>query len=252
MANDVYRDASTAWRALCATGGIELEGRDVELKDKLRLELSSSAATLEQALLEATTDQLVRALFDVAQPFVQMFRAILEFFKAASAKEGRAEWTIKIEEEHLDLEHFQSFLKTWDEIKCEFEVPAIDMTGAFVLQKLTHNVEEFEDTVRRVGESPCRTGVSDVDLWLEAYSRGQYSALPASLQPARLGPGYRETAELVAASLAIIKERWSDWYAMDGEYRADSVSTAKTGSATGPSPKMKPISASPGSLRDWQ
>jgi hypothetical protein len=90
MPKQVHRDASSAWRALCATGGIELNGRDIDLEDKLKRGLSSSAPTLEDALLGATTDQLLRTLFEVAQPFVQMFSDILEFFEAACAKEGRS------------------------------------------------------------------------------------------------------------------------------------------------------------------
>ena len=78
-------------------GGLELHGRDEGLEEDLEKSAGFLARSLEEALRRTTTDELVRAFFDLIQPFVMMFRAILDFFeKASQAKcvtNGTSWWT---------------------------------------------------------------------------------------------------------------------------------------------------------------
>ncbi|TIN10194.1 hypothetical protein [Mesorhizobium sp.] len=105
----VARDSFEAWSRLCAAGGLELGNRDADFGENLRIALSPSAATLEEALRSSSTDHLVRAVFDLAEPFVAMFRAILSFFQAAGVQQGLSQWDIHIKEEHFELSILRSF-----------------------------------------------------------------------------------------------------------------------------------------------
>lgn len=99
MAGEIARDGISTWQWLCDAGGIEIWGRDADFAEALRVALRPSAPTLEDALRETSTDDFISAFFSVAEPFVTMFQAILQFFEAAGVREGRAQWRISIEEE---------------------------------------------------------------------------------------------------------------------------------------------------------
>jgi siderophore synthetase component len=90
----IHKNSLTAWADLQKRGGLELKGRDEGFEEELKNRLGPAAASLEEALRSATTDDLVRAFFDVLQPFVAMFRGILEFFEKAGAAEGREQWNV--------------------------------------------------------------------------------------------------------------------------------------------------------------
>ena len=95
--NPIHRDSLAAWADLQERAGLELGGRDKGLDEELKNRLAPSARSLEEALRRATTDELVRAFFDVLQPFVAMFRAILEFFEKEppkAANNGTSWWTM--------------------------------------------------------------------------------------------------------------------------------------------------------------
>src|SRR5829696_2967034 len=100
MAGQVARDSVSAWVKLREAGGLEPDGRDGDLEEQLKITLLPSALTLDEALQASSVDDLVRAFFDLVQPFVAMFRAILESFQVAGARQGRAQWEILIEDEH--------------------------------------------------------------------------------------------------------------------------------------------------------
>jgi hypothetical protein len=217
MNTKVARDAPSAWATLCDVGGLEPNGRDADITDALKAALNASSATLEEALLASSTDDLVRAFFNLVQPFAQMFRSVLDFFKAAGAREGRSAWVLKIEETHLDLTHFQQFLEGWDALICEVEVPAIDSSGALAVFEAAAGVGwklRF-----RTGDALPITAVTDVDSWLEEYARGQYAPFPPSLHPARLAPELADPAAILMASVEIIRRTWPDRAAMLNEYR---------------------------------
>lgn len=214
----VGRNALSAWATLCDTGGLELNSRDADIADALRRALDASAATLEEALLASSTDDLIRAFLDLVQPFAQMFRSILEFFKSAGAREGRSAWVVQVDETHLDLIQFQQCLARWDALTCEIEVPAIDSTGALAVF----------DAAGRVGWNPYfgdgnaqpATGLADVDRWLEEYALGRYAPFPPSLLSARLSSELADATSILIATLGIIRRTWTDRATMLSEYRA--------------------------------
>jgi hypothetical protein len=109
--SSIHEDSLAAWADLQERGGLELRDRDEGLEEELMNRLSPSAGSLEDALRQATTDDLVRAFFDLIQPFVAMFSAILAFFERAGATEGREQWNITVGEIDLRLEHFRRFLR---------------------------------------------------------------------------------------------------------------------------------------------
>lgn len=110
----IHKDSLAAWADLQKRGGLELQGRDEGFEAELKNRLAPSAGSLEEALCSATTDDLARAFFDVLQPFVAMFRAILEFFEKADAAEGREQWNIIVDDVDFRLDHFRRFLKKWN------------------------------------------------------------------------------------------------------------------------------------------
>jgi hypothetical protein len=101
----IHKNSLAAWADLQKRGGLELSGRDDGFEEELKNRLAPSAGSLRDALSMATTDDLVRAFFDVMQPFVAMFRAILDFFEKAGAAEGREQWNIMVDDVDLRLDH---------------------------------------------------------------------------------------------------------------------------------------------------
>lgn len=218
---DVARDSVTAWSQLRAAGGLECSGRDEDIEEALRTALRPSAATLRDALLACSTDDLVRAFFGVAEPYVVMFRAILDFFQAAGAREGRSAWAIRIEDEHLDLVHFQRFLEHWDAVESELNVPAIDSEGAWAVHRGSIDVAGLDKALEFLGAGTTgHTGLDDVDQWLAAYARGVYGPFPTSLHPGRLPPELSDAAAIAMASVDIIRQLWPNRKSMIEEHRA--------------------------------
>jgi hypothetical protein len=95
MMSRIHRDSFATWADLQERGGLELDGRDEGFEEDLKNRLRPSARSLEEALRHASTEDLVCAFFDLLQPFVAMFRAILDFFGKAGATEGRQQWNIR-------------------------------------------------------------------------------------------------------------------------------------------------------------
>jgi hypothetical protein len=219
MAGEIARDGISAWQWLCDAGGIEIRGRDADFVEALRVALRPSAPTLEDAVRETSTDDLISAFFSVAEPFVTMFQAILRFFEAAGVREGRAQWRISIEEEHLDLTHFQEFLATWEALDCDLEVPAIDSRGAWAIFDAARDIPALQQTLSVDGVRVL-TGIADVDRWLTAYDQGQYLPLPSVLHPDCVPARLVDAAAIILASLDIIRRAWPDRKSMDAERRA--------------------------------
>ncbi len=236
MPEIIARDSLTAWQELSAKGGMELEGRDADLAAKLRTQLCPSAATLEEALQRTSTDDLIRALLDIVHPFADMFRAILDFFKAAGAKQGREQWRITIDEEHLGLKDFESFLKSWHLIDAEIDVPAIDFSGAWELLRASRGLSGLDDSLLTFinDEEAAPTAVADVDDWLRAYARGEYLSFPRSLHPDRVPPELVDAAGIAWAANETIRSVWGNREAMMADYRRPGF---RTGDEEGLSPQ---------------
>ena len=189
------------------TEDFEPDDRDEGIEDRLKARLDPGAATLEVALRSASTTDFVRALFEVLHPYVEMFRAILSFFEKAGAQEGRQQWNIQVDDVDLGLEHFRRFLRSWDEIECDIDAPAVDQTGAWRLFNETRDMPEMQKVS---GYGDYLSGVRAIDSWLEAYRANRLEPLPASLAPGRLGPGFDDTAAIAAAALTMLREASTD------------------------------------------
>ncbi|NVO15011.1 MAG: hypothetical protein HXX10_13325 [Rhodoplanes sp.] len=221
MSKAVAHDSLSAWERLREAGGLELDGRDMDFQERLKIALMPSALTLEEALRAKSTDDLVRAFFGLIQPFAEMFRAILDFFKVAGAREGRDQWEIHIEDEHLDLTHFQKFVEVWNSLEWDLDVPDVDFRGAWAVNDATRDLADVVAPLRFLDKDwRGTTGLADVDLWLKAYARGEYLPYPTSLQPARIAPPLADAAAIAIASLDIVRRTWPDRNAMLEEHRA--------------------------------
>lgn len=237
MSSHVAQDSLTAWRDLSARGGLELDDRDSDFAAQLKTFLAPSAVTLEEALRQSSTDQLVRALLDVIHPFSDMFRAILDFFRRAGAREGRDQWQIKINEEHLGLREFESFLESWRQIDAELDVPAIDFSGAWTLFRASRDLSEIDQSTLDFLNDPedVPTAIADVDAWLHAYGRGDYLPFPSSLLPALVPSALADAAGIAWASNEIVRSVWRNRAQMMADYGKPGF---RTGREDGLSPPM--------------
>src|SRR5262249_30505118 len=204
----IHTDSLAAWTDLQERGGLELHGRDEGFEAELKNRLAPSAGSLEEALRSATTDDLVRAFFDALQPFVAMFRAILEFFEKAGAVEGREHWNIIVDDVDVRLDHFRRFLKEWNSVPCDIEVPAVDFHGAWAIVHATQKMPELEPVY--AGINSYWSDVADIDDWLRGYrsSDGRYEEWPHSLAPSSLGSGYSDVAALGLAGVHTIQKAY--------------------------------------------
>jgi hypothetical protein len=218
----IHKSSLAAWSDLQRRGGLELNGRDEGFEEELKNRLDLSAATLDDALRGSTTDDLVRAFFDVIQPFIAMFRAILDFFEKAGAAEGREQWNIEVDNVDIGLDHFRRFLKKWNSVPCQIEVPAVDFSGAWTLVNATRNMTEMGEVHAGISTPKAYwSGVTDIDDWLRAYrdGLGYYEEWPASLAPSALGPGYSDAVALAVAGLETIRRRFASRKELNDEYR---------------------------------
>jgi hypothetical protein len=220
--NPIHEDSLAAWADLKKRGGLELRGRDEGVEEELKNRLAPSAGSLELALRQSTPDDLVRAFFDLLQPFAAMFRDILQFFERAGATEGREQWNIMVDDVDLRLEHFRRFLKKWNSVPCEIELPAVDFHGAWGLLNVTRDMPEMEDAHVGVGtKQPDGSGFPDVDDWLRAYREpaGRYAEWPRSLTPSSLGAGYSDVAALGLAAVHTIAKGYHSREELVEEHR---------------------------------
>ncbi|MBX7540325.1 hypothetical protein [Qipengyuania sphaerica] len=204
----VYESGLEAWRALQQIGGLEIDGRDADLLDKLRELLCPSAFTLEEALARRSIEQFLRALFQIIEPFAAMFSDILEFFEQAGARRGRTQWRLRIDESLVEFQHFEEFLLHWREIEAEIDIPALDLGNAWMLNDLRLELED-PDTLSQglYGDGPPVTGIADVDSWLTAYESGEYSTFPASLYPDQFQGGLADVAGILLAAVSILRDQ---------------------------------------------
>lgn len=206
MSNEIYRNATDAWSSFRKIGGLDLDDRDEDLEVEILAGLRQPRAkTLDAALESASVDDLVRALFGATMPFMEMFRAILEFFIAAAATEGREQWSIKIDDEHLGLETFEKLVAAADAAPVRYEVPDIDEHVPWRIREiLIGSVGHIE----RPGVGV--TGDAQIDGWLEAYRAGAFPDLPQALSGAALPRGLDDARRILVARLAIARDLVGD------------------------------------------
>src|SRR5208337_5055418 len=105
MNTPIFRDPQSAWQYLHDYGGIELDGRDEGLDKRIQCLLNPLAMSIEEALASASMEGFVRAFFVSLDPYVEMFRNILEFFERSDATQGEAQWVLQVDDVDIDLEH---------------------------------------------------------------------------------------------------------------------------------------------------
>ncbi|WP_392711989.1 hypothetical protein [Rhizobium ruizarguesonis] len=200
----VHRSAAEAWHFLHTKGGIDLAGRDREIAEKLRDLLDPRAADLAAALASVTTDRLVQCVFQVLQPYSEMFRQILEFYKKAGARHGRQQWNIAVDGAHLDLSDFEDFIQLWNDIPSELEVPAVERDDMGVHWDAWERVPSFAAFANKAGREYAATGDVAIDEWLVEYRSGRFTRVPSQLWAAQQEDGFKELATIGVAALDTI------------------------------------------------
>ncbi len=146
MTAPIHRDPLSAWRHLCTYGGLELDGRDEGLEERILSRLAPQAQRTEQALAGPDMASFVRAFFEALHPYVAMFRDILDFFERADATHGESQWTLQVNDIDLNLEHFRQWLAAWDGIGMTgIAVPAIDAGASWQLLEVLRKRKVVED-----------------------------------------------------------------------------------------------------------
>jgi len=202
MNGPIHRDPVSAWRHLCDLGGIELDGRDEGLDQRIQNNLNPGAASFEDALSSATTDSFARAFFASLHPYVEMFRDILDFFEHADATKGESQWTIQVDQVDLDLEHFRHWLASWDSLaKTDVSVPAIDSKAVWNLLRTLQDRKPVGKEIQLSFRNDILDVADDVRAWVTAYDSDEYRALPQSLLPPNCPPQLSATASIAFAAI---------------------------------------------------
>ena len=223
-----HRSALSAWNDLVEAGGLEPQGRDAEFTDQLRKELNGETDSLEDALGSASMGAFLEALFRTIEPFPMMFRDILRFFERAGAHEGQRQWRLVIEDEVLELNHFEEFEREWCSIECEFDVPAVGGSDVFLPYNVRNELEGVEYLLDAQSKLTGQlTGIEDVDKWFTAYDAGIYAPLPDSLLPEGLSEGLDDAARIVMAALHVVRSLGHDRCSLLASYRARRKSSGR-------------------------
>ncbi|QDV71860.1 hypothetical protein Spa11_00290 [Botrimarina mediterranea] len=201
MGEAVHHDALSAWRHLCALGGLELEGRDEGIDERILTRLDPRASSLEQALANADMASFVRAFFESLHPYVAMFRDILAFFQNAKATRGKSQWSLRVDDIEVSLEHFRDWLANWDFLsRSSVTLPAIDANAVWRLLGVMQSRKIIQEATTAPEKAPYVIP-EDARQWAEAYTRGSYLPWPSSLGPQQCHPALATCAKIGQAVL---------------------------------------------------
>lgn len=204
----IHRDASSAWNYLCTHGGIELNGRDEGLDERVKVGLDPAASSLKEALLGSSMESFARAFFKAIHPFLAIFHDILDFFKQTAATQGQSQWTIRVGDVDLDLEHFRKWVKTWADIgKAKEQIPAIDESGMTDIFEALRARDEVRTEFQRAFREANVKLPTDVQEWTASYNRGDYEPMPQSLTNPRCPTQLRPSAAIVRSVQRIRETR---------------------------------------------
>ena len=196
----IHRTAEEAWSHLVSIGALDLKERDTEFADEIRKMLDPSAKKVIDALARATTDQFVQVLFRALQPFSEMHREILRFYQAAGAKYGQQQWKISIEGDQIELADFEDFVRLWDSVPGEIDVPAAGTDEFGVLWRAWEAYPQLGNLANRAAREPVVIGIDDVDVWLDLYRSGTIAPLPITHFLDQQDAGFRDLAAVAAAA----------------------------------------------------
>lgn len=206
-----HRSALSAWRELKANGGIELNDRDDDFAERLRVALAADAPDLDTALARASAADFVDAFFRVAEPYIKMFSAILDYFKRAGATQGKAQWRIAIDKIPLDLQAFEEFIASWHSIPSELDIPAVDDRGMSAVRDALNAVgDEIETHALYFRSGGAKEINPEINHWLNAYNRGEYPELPPALQHQNVDPALRDAAAILQVAVEIMRRQWGN------------------------------------------
>lgn len=207
MTIPVHRDPLSAWNYLCEHGGIEIEGRDEGLDQRILQRLDPTAPSLDRALAKATMTAFTRAFFEAIHPFVAMFQDILRFFERADATIGKEQWTLRLDDIDLDLSHFQKWLASWHGLgRAEMQIPAVDWQGVWRLFAVLLAKSQIRTEIERSVNEERHDLPQDVQAWVDAHNGGEYLPLPSSLVPPRCPPELRVSASIAQMALVRLRE----------------------------------------------
>lgn len=202
--NNIYETPLSAWQSILKSGGIELQNRDKGLDNKILAYIDPTALSLEDALSNATMEAFVRAFFTSLSPYVDMFRDILSFFEHADATQGKTQWTLKVGEVNLDLEHFRQWLNAWQQlVKHEIEVSVVNTNTAGQIQEILRkrfSYSEQENVKKRSDVS------SEIKKWLMDLESGVYSPMPQPLDPWTIQSPLSKLASIIYVKLQILND----------------------------------------------
>jgi|GEM_PF-2725269 len=188
--------AVEAWFELQGCG-LEINGRDADLGEMLRLSLNRTSKSLDDALATATLEQFVLGFFSVAGPYVDMLKDLLGFFERASATHGPHQWQLAFDGYLAEVESFKHSLETIVSIAQPFEVPALSWADATELLHAVTAVDAVRTSVDAVRTSfdarfhkQLWARDTRVAEWVQGYNSGDFPLLPASLAPPMDAPAW--------------------------------------------------------------
>jgi hypothetical protein len=210
----IHSDPLSAWRYLCSHGGVELKQRDQELQEGLRILINARQPTLELALATATMESFVSAFFQLIHPFVSMFQDILNFFIQAQAKEGQSQWSLKVGEVDIDLDHFRKWIE---------KLAPAGRTTMKVADVRWNEIWELSRIFNRHLESPSRALESElppaIQDWVQAYERGEYRHLPALLSSSECPLQLENTVAIAYVAITTVLDLGLDREGLMAYYR---------------------------------
>jgi hypothetical protein len=202
--DNIHETPLSAWKHLCEFGGLELQNRDEGLDTQILSSIDPNAVSLEEALTNATMESFVRAFFQSLSPYIGMFRDILHFFEQADATEGKTQWTLKVGEIDLDLEHFRQWLDAWQQlVELEIEVPSVNFEAEWEMNRILW--DKFGDDA----DEKAKSGVGvelEIRKWLVDLENGLYPPMPASLTPWTIQPPLSKLASIIYLKLQILND----------------------------------------------
>lgn len=124
-----------AWNSLVRVGGIEVDGRDADLADSVRIALNPFAKSLDDAVNASTAEQVATAVLSEVSEFAAMMGDILHLLSSAGATEGKEQWLVALSENRLpvSLERFSDFIRAVKSSGGSVEIPRLRYYDAFDL-----------------------------------------------------------------------------------------------------------------------
>jgi hypothetical protein len=200
----IHETPTAAWQHICEFGGIELQGRDEGLDKQILSGIDLTARSLNEALAAATMEVFVRAFFRSLSPYIEMFRDILHFFEQADATQGKTQWTLRVGEVDLDLDHFRQWLDALQQLVThEIEVPATDFRAEWQIPEVFRSKFSYDEAKEVKSRADVREEIRE---WLTDLESGNYPQMPDLLTPWNIYPSLSNVAAIIYVKLQILND----------------------------------------------